>query len=184
MRKNISFAIILLLFLTANARAESFNLLQVKYSPWGGIDADEDEFYDSDNYDHYDMSFERGYGARLILKNFYLSIQKNYTDIDQDIPDASVETISVGLALNSKHEINDDLAGYMIFAVGAGSGHFMFKDSVMNDWESFIEMNLELGYVVANIITVGVGVDVQHFGHPGESKATYGSLYLSAGFVF
>lgn len=71
MNKHILFITIFLLLLTTNANAESFNLLQLKYSPWGGVDGDEDEFYDADNYDHYDLSLS-AVMVRVNRKEFLL----------------------------------------------------------------------------------------------------------------
>ena len=42
-------------------------LLQLKYSPWGGIDADKDEFETGENFSKYDMTFANSYSGRVVI---------------------------------------------------------------------------------------------------------------------
>ncbi|QEI11615.1 hypothetical protein [Cellvibrio japonicus] len=160
-------------------------VLQVKYAPWGFIDADEDEFALYDNtYQKYDMHFERSIGARLIASPFYISLQENITQIDHPIPDAKVRTFSAGFAgIVHNPEIFSSNT-YIIGALGLGHGSFRFKDPLKDDDEYFFEGNAEFGLQPVKHWLIGIGIDWQHFGRPGESKANYWNLYLSTGLTF
>jgi hypothetical protein len=185
----ISLTIICLLLFSIHAKAEETPsvVVQLKYAPWGLIDADEEDFNyfsssDDGSYDKYDMRFDRSIGARVIVAPFYLAVNRSTTDIDKEIPDAIVETLSAGLG-GAVLDIND-YNTYLIGAVGIGKGRFKFKDPNMNDWEIFFDANAEIGFHFEEHILIGLGVDWQLFGEPGETKANYWNLYLGTGFSF
>ncbi len=162
-------------------------VVQLKYAPWGLIDADEEDFSyfgasDDSQFQKYDMHFDRSLGARIIVAPFYLAVNRSTTDIDQEIPDAIVETISAGLGA-AVLDINDYNA-YLIGAVGIGKGRFKFKDPNMNDWEIFFDANAEIGFHFEEHLLIGIGVDWQLFGEPGETKANYWNMYVGTGFSF
>ncbi|MBK8188506.1 MAG: hypothetical protein IPK77_15330 [Cellvibrio sp.] len=183
------FFLIFLIVLPCYAKAETTPsvIVQLKYAPWGLIDADEEDFNyfsaaDDGNYDKYEMSFDRSLGARLIATPFYLAINRSTTDINKDTPDAVVETFSAGFA-GTVLDIND-YNTYLIGAIGIGKGRFTFKDPNMNDWEMLLDGNAEIGFHLEEHLLIGLGVDWQLFGEPGETKANYWNLYLSTGFSF
>lgn len=182
-------SIIFLLCLSNYSQAEITPsvVVQLKYAPWGLIDADEEDFSyfgssDDSQFQKYDMHFDRSLGARIIVAPFYLAVNRSTTDIDKEIPDAIVETISAGLG-GAVLDINDYNV-YLIGAVGAGKGRFKFKDPNMNDWEIFFDANAEIGFHFEEHILMGVGVDWQLFGEPGETKANYWNMYVGTGFSF
>lgn len=182
------FLSIALFFVISNAaQASEFNpvVIQLKYAPWGVINADEQDFSyfgsSSDNFEKYDMHFERSIGGRLIVSPFYIAATRSTTNLNADIPDAIVETVSVGIG-GPVFDINDSNV-YLIGAFGAGKGRFKFKDPDMNDWEAFFDANAEIG-LKFDFLMIGTGVDWQLFGKPGETKANYWNLYLGTGITF
>jgi len=169
-------------YLTAKAEEIPF-LIQIKYAPWGVIYAGEDDFnYFGGNtsYQKYEMDFERSIGIRAIASPLYVAVNRSTTQIDTDIPDAIVETISGGVA----GIMTSDSHTYLIGALGVGKGRFTFKDPDMNDWEAFAEANIEMGFLIEDHLTIGVGADWQLFGKPGDTKADYLNLYLGTGVSF
>lgn len=170
----------------ASATAQDFTL-QLKYSPWGTIDADEDEFdyfNSSESYEKYDLDFERSFGIRAIFEPIYVAANRYTTQVSSTTPDAQVETYSIGLGGLNYDAFAYDSGLYLLGAIGAGRGNFKFKDPDMNDWEAFIEANAEVGLRIQEYLLVGVGAEWQHFGSPGESKANYWNLYITTGFAF
>ena len=110
-----------------------------------------------------------------------MAATRSTSNLDADVPDAIVETLSVGIG-GPVFDINDSNI-YLIGAFGAGKGRFKFKDPDMNDWEAFFEANAEIG-LKFDFLMVGTGVDWQLFGEPGETKANYWNLYLGTGITF
>ena len=160
-------------------------VLQLKYSPLGTIDADEDEFdYDDERYEKYDMNFERSLGAKLIVAPIYVAINRSVTDIDNTIPDAIVETVAIGFGGIGYDQFAYDSGFYLMGGVGVGAGRFKFKQPELNDWEALAEGNAEIGLRIQEHLLLGVGVDYQHFGEPGESKAHLWNLYIGTGLTF
>jgi hypothetical protein len=157
-------------------------ILQLKYAPWGLIDADDEQdgFWLDENFEKYDMHFERSVGARLIFSPYYVAASRSVTDLDANVPDTVVETLSGGVGgAGSLGESNY----YLLGAVGVGRGRFTFKDPDMNDWENFVEANAEIGIKI-DFLMLGTGVDWQLFGSPGETKAIYWNLYVGTGISF
>lgn len=162
-------------------------VLQLKYSPWGGIDADEDEFeynFNDDEFSKYDMTFERSYSARLIVSPFYISAQRSTTDLDAEIPDAQVDTLAIGLAGIAYDTFEASFGTYLIGGVGIGLGTFKFKNPDLDDDEMLFEVNGEVGFHFIEHLLLGAGIDFQHFGEFGESKASSWTFYISTGLVF
>lgn len=162
-------------------------VLQLKYSPVGTIDADEDAFDSGDgSYEKYDMDFERSIGAKAIFSfaPVYISAQRNITNLNESVPDAKVDTISVGFGGINYDEFAYDSGLYLMGGIGIGAGKFTFKQSELNDWEALIEGNAEIGLRIQENFLLGVGVDYQHFGEPGETKAHLWNLYIGTGLIF
>jgi hypothetical protein len=162
-------------------------VLQLKYSPLGIIDADEDEFDRGDrSYEKYDMEFERTLGAKIIFSPIpiYLGVQQSITNLDNSMPDAKVETLAVGFGGLTYDEFAYDSGIYLMGSVGAGAGRFKFKQPELDDWEALVEGNAEIGLRIQEHMLLGVGVDYQHFGEPGESKANFWNLYIGTGLTF
>lgn len=178
-------AITILSLLSLNLHAQDWPIvLQLKYSPFGTIDADEDEFNYSSDYDRYDMDFERSLGAKLIIAPVYISANQSITNLDEPIPDAKVETFAIGLGGINYDEFAYSSGLYLLGGVGIGAGHFKFEDPDQNEWETMVEANAEIGLRLKEHVLLGLGIDYQHFGEPGESKANYWNLYVGTGFTF
>jgi hypothetical protein len=185
MKKMLS--IIFLVFFSNDVLAEYYpNLIvQLKYSPWGVIFSDQDDFdYFSSTPDteKYDMHFERSLGARVILAPFYVAANRSTTNLDQDIPDTLVETLSLGFSGTVMDVYDNDI--YLTGAIGAGKCRFKFKNPDMNDWEAFFEAGAEIGFDIEDHLLIGVGVDWQLFGEPGDTKANYWNMYVGTGISF
>ncbi len=177
----------LLLLITTNASANAGDFtVQIKYSPWGIIDADEDDFdfANDGDYEKYDLDFERSFGIRGIFEPFYFAANRYTTQVDSDSPEATVETFSVGLGGINYDAFAYNSGLYLLGAIGAGRGNFTFNESSLDDWEAFIEANAEIGLRIQEHWLIGVGAEWQHFGEPGESKANYWNLYFTTGFTF
>lgn len=163
-------------------------IIQVKYSPWGGIDADEDEFDNRESsensYEKYDMTFERSYSARLIIEPFYISAQRSTTKPESDIPDAEVTTFAAGFAGISFDPFESRFGHYLMGGLGIGQGTFEFKDPEQNDHELLLEANGEIGFHINQRLLLGLGVDYQHFGEFQESIASSWTFYFTTGLVF
>lgn len=163
-------------------------VLQLKYSPWGGIDADEDEFEyhfsGDDDYSKYDMTFERSYSARLIVSPFYISAQRSTTDLDAEIPDAQVDTFAIGFAGIAYDTFEAAFGTYLMGGLGMGLGTFKFQNPDLDDDEILFEASGEIGLYFSKHLLLGTGIDFQHFGEFGESKASSWTFYISTGLVF
>ena len=160
-------------------------VLQLKYSPLGIIDADEDEFDRNDrSYEKYEMDFERSLGAKLIIAPMYVSVNRNVTNLNDPIPDAIVETVAIGFGGIGYDQFASDSGLYVMGGVGVGAGRYKFKHPELNDWEALVEGNAEIGLRIQEHLLIGVGVDYQHFGEPGESKANLWNLYIGTGLTF
>lgn len=190
MRRNISQLFCALIFILPATEALALDAgdftVQIKYSPWGIIDADEDDFDFANNgeYEKYDLDFERSFGARAIYEPFYIAANLYTTNVDSESPEATVDTFSIGFGGINYDAFAYNSGLYLLGAVGAGRGNFKFNDSSMNDWEAFIEANAEIGLRIQSHWLVGLGAEWQHFGEPGESKANYWNLYFTTGFTF
>lgn len=181
------FLVVLPLMCVGNiAKAENRDLtLQIKYSPWGTIDADEDDFdYGDEPYQKYELDFERSFGLRAMYEPLYVAANRYTTQINALSPEAEVDTFSIGFGGFNYDPFAYDSGLYLFGAIGAGRGNFKFNDSDMNDWEAFIEANAEVGLRFQQHFLIGIGGEWQHFGEPGESKANYWNLYFSTGFTF
>ncbi|WP_062066418.1 hypothetical protein [Cellvibrio sp. OA-2007] len=169
----------------AHAQVDWPIVLQLKYSPLGIIDADEDKFdHDDGSYEKYEMDFERSWGGRLFVGPIYVAATRNVTDINTPTPDAIVETLSIGLGGIGYDQFASDSGFYLMGGLGVGAGRFKFKQPELNDWEAMIEGNAEIGLRLQEHLLLGVGVDYQHFGEPGESKAHLWNLYIGTGLTF
>jgi hypothetical protein len=100
------------------------------------------------------------------------------------MPDAKVETLAVGFGGLTYDEFAYDSGIYLMGSVGAGAGRFKFKQPELDDWEALVEGNAEIGLRIQEHMLLGVGVDYQHFGEPGESKANFWNLYIGTGLTF
>lgn len=166
--------------------ADQMNLIQLKLSTLGGINADTDDFdyYSDDRFKKYDMSFDETYSARIIYSGLFVSAKHSTTNVGAKTPDAIVESVAVGLASASDEYRLDYFNAYVIAGVGVGAGRFTFKQPYLNDWEAMVEINLEGGIELSDHLLLGVGCDYLHFGTPGETKAEQGELYMSIGLRF
>jgi hypothetical protein len=156
-------------------------VLQLKYAPWGFVSADEpDGYFNDDNTEKFDMHFDRSYGGRLIVLPYYIAANHSIANIDADLPDAEVDTLSVGFG--GSGSLNES-SYYATGAVGVGRGYFKFKDPNLDTSEAFFEVNMELGKKI-DFLMLGTGVDWQIFGSPGETKAYYLNLYIGTSISF
>jgi hypothetical protein len=161
---------------------ESSLSLQLKYSPLGTInDAEDNLDYFEDDYQPYDMNYDHTLGAKLIYDPVYLAVQHNIADLDYSTSDATLETVSMGLA-GFNHERLPGL--YLMGSLGIGAGQFKFDESEKDEWETLLEASAEIGFRLQERFLLGMGIDYQRFGEFGDHKANYWNLYLSTGIVF
>ncbi len=178
-------AIIIALTCLPTFAQDSPFVLQLKYSPLGTINADEDAFDDPvGDYQEYDMGLEYMLGAKLIYDPIYFSVQHNITNPDEDSPDATLDTISFGLAGFNYDRFAYDYGLYLMGSIGIGAGQLTFEGQEKNDWETLIEAGAEVGFRLQEHFLLGLGVDYQLFGELGETKAHYWNLYISTGIIF
>lgn len=156
--------------------------LQLKYSPLGTINDSEDSLdYFEGDYQPYDTNYDHTLGAKLIYDPVYLAVQQNITNRDNSASDATLDTISMGLA-GFNYERLADL--YLMGSVGIGAGQFKFEESETEEWETLLEASAEVGFRLQERFLLGVGIDYQRFGDFGDHKANYWNLYLATGIVF
>ncbi|VUD64881.1 hypothetical protein TDB9533_03424 [Thalassocella blandensis] len=173
------------LLLSASNASVAAGLIQVNYSPFGAIYAEEEDLrFESHAYDNDDIEYDYSAGARILVDIYYLSYRHASAQISNDIPNATVDTYSVGLGCLSKHDLSHSMQRYSLVGLGVGSGEFEFDEEHFNDRELLLEANFEVGLVMQNHLSFGVGVDAQHFGSFGESKSSTISAYFSAGYMF
>lgn len=187
MKQLIAFALIALFVNKTLAQDDSLFTLQLKYSPLGTINADEDEFDRNDrSYEKYDMDFERSIGAKILFSYvpIYIGAQQSITNLDNSTPDVKVETLTLGFGGVVYDEFASHAGAYLMGGIGVGAGQFKFKQPELNDWEALIEGNAEIGLRIQEHLLLGVGVDYQHFGEPGESKANFWNIYVGTGIIF
>lgn len=179
-------AIVLLSLFSLNTYAQQWPLIvQLKYSPFGTINPDEDEFeYFQDNYERYDLDFERSLGAKLILEPFYISANKSITSRDNSAAQTTVETLAIGFGGIRYDQFAYDSGLYLLGSVGVGTGWFKFNDQKQSEQEAMAEANAEIGFRLQEHFLLGMGVDYQLFGSFGETKANYWNLYVSTGLTF
>lgn len=156
--------------------------LQLKYSPLATVnDGDDSPDYFAGDYHPYDTNYDHTLGAKLIYDPVYIAVQHNIASRDNSTSDATLETISMGLAGFNYER----LAGlYLMGSIGIGAGQFTFDESEKNDWETLLEASAEIGFRVQERFLLGMGIDYQRFGEFGDHKANYWNLYLAAGIVF
>ncbi|WP_039918366.1 hypothetical protein [Cellvibrio mixtus] len=157
-------------------------VLQVKYSPWGGIDADEDQFETDENFSQYDMTFNNSYSGRALIGPVYISHQKSNADIKGD-NNVEVKTFAIGLAGINYDALDSQYNAYLIGGIGIGRGTFRFNNSTETT-EDMFEASAEIGIKPAEHLMLGAGVDFQHFGEFRESKASSWTFYISSGLTF
>lgn len=187
MKQMIAFILFALLANSTLAQNSLPFVVQLKYSPLGAINADEDEFdRDDSSYEQYDMDFERSIGAKVIFSfaPIYIAAQQNITNLDESVPNTKVDTISAGFGGINYDEFANDAGIYLMGGVGIGAGKFQFKQPELNNWETLIEGNAEIGLRIQEHFLLGVGIDYQHFGEPGETKAHLWNLYIGTSLVF
>lgn len=186
MKRTIAFILFALLTNSTHAQNSLPIIVQLKYSPWGGINADEDEFESgsSNDYERYEMSFDHSYSGRILLGPVYLSHQRSNATIE-GASDAEVSTIAIGVA-GINYDVYESQHGtYLMGGVGIGRGTFTFDNSnAKKEQEVMFEANAEVGMRIAEHLLMGAGVDFQHFGEFGESKASSWTFYISTGVVF
>ena len=157
-------------------------ILQVKYSPWGGIDADEDEFATDQNFHQYNMTFANSYSGRAIIGPVYISHQQSTADSKSD-GEVEVRTFAVGLAGINYDALEGQYHPYLMGGIGLGRGTFRFNDGIETE-EDMLEANAEIGIKPTGHLLLGAGVDFQHFGEFRESKASSWTFYISSGLTF
>ncbi len=155
--------------------------LQLKYTPLGTINDGEEIEPHEDSYQPYDTNYDHTLGAKLIYDPVYIAVQHNVADLDNSTSDATLETISMGLAGFNYER----LAGlYLMGGVGIGAGQFKFGESESHEWETLLEASAEIGFRLQERFLLGIGIDYQRFGEFGDHKANYWNLYLGTGIVF
>lgn len=157
-------------------------LLQLKYSPWGGIDADKDEFETGENFSRYDMTFANSYSGRAIIGPVYISHQQSTADIKGG-GDVEVRTFAVGLAGINYDALDGQYNPYLMGGIGLGRGTFRFNNGIETE-EDMFEASAEVGIKPTEHLLLGAGVDFQHFGEFRESKASSWTFYISSGLTF
>ncbi|HTF95979.1 MAG TPA: hypothetical protein VL995_07605 [Cellvibrio sp.] len=162
--------------------------LQVKYSPWGIIRADDDDSDDFFNpgryYSEYELDLERTLGVRAMYEPFYIASNRYTTQVNTSSPDARIETYSIGFGGLNYDAFSYHSGLYLLGAIGIGRAEFDFRDQSMNNWEAFVEANAEIGLRLQEHLLIGAGAEWQHFGEPGESHANYWNFYISTGVTF
>lgn len=157
-------------------------VLQVKYSPWGGIDADEDQIDTDENFSQYDMTFDNSYSGRVLIGPVYISHQKSNADIKGG-GEVEVKTVAIGLAGINYDALDSQYNAYLMGGIGIGRGTFRFNNSTETE-EDMFEASAEIGIKPAKNLMLGAGVDFQHFGEFRESKASSWTFYISSGISF
>lgn len=157
-------------------------LLQLKYSPWGGIDADKDEFETDENFSKYDMTFANSYSGRVIVGPIYVSHQQSKADIKGG-GHIDVKTFAIGLAGINYDALDSEYNAYLMGGIGLGRGTFTFDNDVETE-EDMFEASAEIGIKPTEHLLLGAGVDFQHFGEFRESKASSWTFYISTGLAF
>ncbi len=157
-------------------------ILQVKYSPWGGIDADEDEFETDESFSKYDMTFASSYSGRVIIGPVYVSHQHSKADINGG-GDIDVKTLAIGLAGINYDALDSQYNAYLMGGIGVGRGTFTFTNGTETE-EDMFEASAEIGIKPTEHLLLGAGVDFQHFGEFRESKASSWTFYISSGLTF
>lgn len=160
-------------------------MFQLNYSPIGEIFADEENFeYNSNVYDKDELDFDYSTGARLLIDIYYVSYRHASAKISNDFPNATVDTYALGLGCVTKHDFQNNWQGYSLVGLGVGSGKFEYENPDLNDDQLLLEANIEVGIVLKDHFTLGLGVEGHHFGSFGESIATSVNGYFSAGVLF
>lgn len=156
--------------------------LQLKYSPLGTINDGEDTVdYVEGDYQPYDMNYEHTLGAKLLYDPVYLAVQQNIAAVDNSAADATLDTISMGLAGFNYER----LAGlYLMGSMGVGAGQFKYEQYATHEWETLLEASAEVGFHLQEHFLLGMGIDYQRFGDFGDHQANYWNLYLATGIVF
>lgn len=162
-------------------------MLQLQYSPssrsWGDTDQ---ELIENrrilDHYDRFDIRFDRAVAGRLIWGNTYLRASQH--DSRQDEPDqASVDSLSVGIAVKATG-INPNANDYFVGGLGIGASEWYFHHSDTKDREFFGELSAEYGFRLTPNVLAGTGFNYKLYGRPGETKAHWLDLYISASVAF
>ncbi|HSC69267.1 MAG TPA: hypothetical protein VLC79_16360 [Cellvibrio sp.] len=178
-------AALFVMLVSAQSLALDFPLIvQIKYSPWGGINADEDEFDTDDEFEHYDMTFDNSYGGRILMGPVYISHHRSNADIEGG-KEAEVRTIAIGVAGISYDVYQSQSGTYLMGGLGIGRGTFIFdKEDGEKEQDAMFEANAEAGLRIDEHLLIGAGLDFQHFGEFGESKGSAWTFYISSGLVF
>lgn len=157
-------------------------ILQVKYSPWGGISADKDDFSTDEDFSHYDMTFDHSYSGRIIIGPVYISHQRSKATIE-NTTNVDVKTVAIGLAGINYDAIDSEYNVYLMGGLGIGQGTFRFNNR-NQEKEYLFEANAEIGLKPTEHLLIGAGIDFQHFGEFRESKASSWTFYISSGLTF
>ena len=184
--KSIFIALFIALASTAASALDLPVVVQVKFSPWGGIDADEDEFETDNNFNQYEMTFNNSYSGRVLIGPVYVSHQRSHADIDDKAAgtgDVDVKTFAIGLAGINYDAIDSPYNAYLMGGIGLGRGTFTFNNGVETE-EDMFEASAEIGIKPFEHLMLGAGVDFQHFGEFRESKASSWTFYVSSGVAF
>lgn len=182
---------LMLTFATIACQANSIkrpNVLQIHYSPigWAWGDSDDEFFQDETTYEHFNLTFNEAFTGRLILNNKYISYSQHYGFPDDSLTEekqVTVESLSAGVALNLTF-LEPEYNKYLIANFGLGTSNFHFHDQDIYDQEFFAEVGAEFGVKLIPNVLVGAGFSQKLFGYPGQTKADWLELYLSASVAF
>lgn len=181
--KKIAAALLAVLISTPALALDFPLVLQLKYSPWGGINADEDEFDTDDEFHHYDMTFDNSYGGRLLMGPVYISHHRSTAEIEGG-EEAEVRTIAIGVA-GINYDVYASHSGtYLMGGLGIGRGTFIFAKGSDQEQDAMFEASGEAGLRLDDHLLIGTGLDYQHFGEFGESKGSSWTFYISTSLIF
>lgn len=157
-------------------------VVQLKYSPWGGIDADKDQFDTDEDFSYYEMTFDKSYSGRMLVGPIYVSHQHSKATMESSA-DVDVKTVAIGLAGINYDALDSQYNAYLMGGIGLGRGTFTFSNGVEKE-EDMFEASAEIGIKPTEHLLLGAGVDFQHFGEFRESIASSWTFYISSGVTF
>ena len=163
----------------AHAKDSGSLVLIAGYSDHGRISADIDEDeVDPDKYAEYALDVERVRSIRVVLPKYYL--YAHYTSMDAVDEQGRkynnrFNSIAFGFAHEVQAYLTDSMRWYMLLDGGGGAARFNFdnpRSRVMG------EVGAEVGLLFFRRMSVGLGIDYQLIGYPGETIAE--GVYASA----
>tara|TARA_R110002073_G_scaffold293075_1_gene458505 strand:+ start:61164 stop:61727 length:564 start_codon:yes stop_codon:yes gene_type:complete len=163
----------------AHAKDSGSLVLISGYSDHGRISADIDEDeVDPDKYTEYSLDIERVRSIRVVLPKYYL--YAHYTSMDAVDEQGRkynnrFNSIAFGFAYEMQEYLTGSVHWYMLLDGGGGAARFNFDNPRSR---AMGEVGAEVGLLFFRRFSVGLGIDYQLIGYPGETIAEGG--YASA----